>query len=170
MVDGWVLTGDIGMIDKNGYLYLLDRAADMIISGGFNIWPMELENAIATHPAVMEVAVFGIPDPRWGETPCAVVVPKSGRTIDVAEVMQLCAEQLGSYKKPGSVVIRDEPLPKTPVGKIKRRELREPFWAGHVRRRRWQLKASSGAHVRAVSAGLAAGQRAHRKRESGNWP
>jgi acyl-CoA synthetase (AMP-forming)/AMP-acid ligase II len=99
MVDGWVLTGDIGMIDKNGYLYLLDRAADMIISGGFNIWPTELENAIATHPAVMEVAVFGIPDPRWGETPCAVVVPKSGRTIDVAEVVQLCAEQLGSYKK-----------------------------------------------------------------------
>jgi len=134
MVDGWVLTGDIGLIDKNGYLYLLDRAADIIISGGFNIWPMELENAIATHPAVMEVAVFGIPDPRWGETPCAVVVPKSGRTIDVAEVMQLCAEQLGSYKKPGRVVIRDEPLPKTPVGKIKRRELREPFWAGHMRR------------------------------------
>jgi len=134
MVDGWVLTGDIGMIDKNGYLYLLDRAADMIISGGYNIWPMELENAIATHPAVMEVAVFGIPDPRWGETPCAVVVPKSGRTIDVAEVVQLCAEQLGSYKKPGRVVVRDEPLPKTPVGKIKRRELREPFWAGHMRR------------------------------------
>jgi acyl-CoA synthetase (AMP-forming)/AMP-acid ligase II len=134
MVDGWVLTGDIGMIDKNGYLYLLDRAADMIISGGFNIWPTELENAIATHPAVMEVAVFGIPDPRWGETPCAVVVPKSGRTIDVAEVVQLCAEQLGSYKKPGRVVVRDEPLPKTPVGKIKRRELRETFWVGHARR------------------------------------
>jgi acyl-CoA synthetase (AMP-forming)/AMP-acid ligase II len=134
MVDGWVLTGDIGMIDKNGYLYLLDRAADMIISGGFNIWPTELENAIATHPAVMEVAVFGIPDPRWGETPCAVVVPKSGRTIDVAEVVQLCAEQLGSYKKPGRVVVRDEPLPKTPVGKIKRRQLREPFWIGHTRR------------------------------------
>jgi len=95
---------------------------------------MELENTIATHPAVMEVAVFGIPDPRWGETPCAVVVPKSGRTIDVAEVVQLCAEQLGSYKKPGRVVVRDEPLPKTPVGKIKRRELREPFWAGHTRR------------------------------------
>ena len=66
----------------------------------------------------MEVAVFGIPDPRWGETPCAVVVPKSGRTIDMAEVVQLCAEQLGSYKKPGRVVVRDEPLPKTPVGKI----------------------------------------------------
>jgi acyl-CoA synthetase (AMP-forming)/AMP-acid ligase II len=134
MVDGWVLTGDIGTIDKNGYLYLLDRAADMIISGGFNIWPMELENAIASHPAVMEVAVFGIPDPRWGETPCAVVVPKTGQALDEAEVAQLCIEHLGSYKKPGKVVVRDEPLPKTPVGKIKRRELREPYWKGYTRR------------------------------------
>ena len=134
MVDGWVLTGDIGMIDKNGYLYLLDRADDMIISGGFNIWPMELENAIATHPAVMEVAVFGVPHPRWGETPCAVVVPKPGTSIDEQEVVQLCIDQLGSYKKPGQVVVREEPLPKTPVGKIKRRDLREPYWKGHTRR------------------------------------
>lgn len=134
MVDGWVLTGDIGMIDRNGYLYLLDRADDMIISGGFNIWPTELENAIAGHPAVMEVAVFGIPDPRWGETPCAVVVPKPGTHVAEAEVTQLCIDQLGSYKKPGRVVIRDDPLPKTPVGKIKRRELREPYWTGHTRR------------------------------------
>lgn len=118
----------------------------MIISGGFNIWPMELENAIATHPGVMEVAVFGITDPRWGETTCAVVVPKSGRTIDLAEVVQFYAEQLGSCKKPGLVVIHDEPLPKTPVGKIKRRELREPFWAGHVRRVA-QSKTSSQEHV-----------------------
>jgi acyl-CoA synthetase (AMP-forming)/AMP-acid ligase II len=134
MADGWVLTGDIGMIDKNGYLYLLDRADDMIISGGFNIWPMELENAIASHPAVMEVAVFGVPDKRWGETPCAVVVPKEGKRIDEAEVVQLCVDHLGSYKKPGKVVVRDEPLPKTPVGKIKRRELREPYWKGQARR------------------------------------
>ena len=134
MVDGWVLTGDIGMIDRNGYLYLLDRADDMIISGGYNIWPMELENAIASHPAVMEVAVFGIPDARWGETPCAVVVPKPGCRVDAAEVAQLCADRLGSYKKPGLVVVRDEALPKTPVGKIKRRDLREPYWIGHTRR------------------------------------
>ena len=134
MVDGWVLTGDIGTIDRNGYLYLLDRADDMIISGGYNIWPMELENAIAAHPAVMEVAVFGIPDPRWGETPCAVVVPKAGGQVDAAEVVQLCIDRLGSYKKPGKVVVRDEALPKTPVGKIKRRDLREPYWVGHARR------------------------------------
>jgi acyl-CoA synthetase (AMP-forming)/AMP-acid ligase II len=134
MVDGWVLTGDIGRIDRNGYLYLLDRADDMIISGGYSIWPLELENAIADHPSVMEVAVFGIPDPRWGETPCAVVVPRPGRRVDEAEVIQLCVDRLGSYKKPGKVVVREEALPKTPVGKIKRRELREPFWIGHARR------------------------------------
>ena len=134
MVDGWVLTGDIGMIDRNGYLYLLDRADDMIISGGYNIWPMELENVIASHPAVMEVAVFGVPDPRWGETPCAVVARMPGGQIDEEEVIRLCADHLGSYKKPGKVVVRDEALPKTPVGKIKRRELREPYWVGHTRR------------------------------------
>jgi acyl-CoA synthetase (AMP-forming)/AMP-acid ligase II len=106
----------------------------MIISGGFNIWPMELENAIAGHPEVMEVAVFGIPDPRWGETPCAVVVPKPGGQVHEADVVQLCIDRLGSYKKPGKVVVRDEPLPKTPVGKIKRRDLREPYWVGHTRR------------------------------------
>jgi acyl-CoA synthetase (AMP-forming)/AMP-acid ligase II len=95
---------------------------------------MELENAIAAHPAVMEVVVFGVPDPRWGETPCAVVVPKPGGQVDAADVIQLCVERLGSYKKPGKVVVRDEPLPKTPVGKIKRRDLREPYWVGHTRR------------------------------------
>jgi acyl-CoA synthetase (AMP-forming)/AMP-acid ligase II len=106
----------------------------MIISGGYNIWPMELENAIAAHPAVMEVAVFGIPDPRWGETPCAVIVPKPGAQVDATEVVQLCIDRLGSYKKPGKVVVRTEALPKTPVGKIKRRDLREPYWVGHTRR------------------------------------
>lgn len=134
MIDGWVLTGDVGMIDVNGYLYLLDRASDMIISGGYNIWPMELENAIADHPAVLEVAVFGVPDQRWGETPCAVVIPKTGATISEREVIQICVDQLGSYKKPGKVVVRNEPLPKTPVGKIRRRDLREPYWVGHARR------------------------------------
>jgi len=134
MAGDWVLTGDIGMIDRNGYLYLLDRADDMIISGGYNIWPMELENAIADHPAVMEVAVFGIPDPRWGETPCAVIARKPGSQIDEDEVIRLCVDRLGSYKKPGKVLVRDEPLPKSPVGKIKRRELREPYWAGRERR------------------------------------
>ena len=129
MVDDWVLTGDIGTIDKNGYLYLLDRADDMIISGGYNIWPMELENAIAAHPEVMEVAVFGIPDPRWGESPA----PSSCRS-PVGRSSRLTSSSSAST---GSAPTRSRarwwcatrPCP-TPVGKIKRRDLREPDWVG----------------------------------------
>lgn len=134
MVDGWVKTGDVGYLDANGYLYMIDRVGDMIVSGGFNIYPAELENAIASHPDVIEVAVFGIPHERWGETPCAVCTVKPGATVTEAALIQLCEERLGNYKRPGKVVLRDDPLPKTPVGKIKRKDLREPFWAGHTRR------------------------------------
>lgn len=134
MVDGWVLTGDIGRIDSNGYVYVLDRAGDMIISGGFNIYPAELENALAAHPAVIEAAVFGAPDPRWGETPVAVCVVTDPAAVTPEDLIAHCAARLGSYKKPGKVVLRTEPLPKSPVGKIRRKELREPFWVGHSRR------------------------------------
>jgi acyl-CoA synthetase (AMP-forming)/AMP-acid ligase II len=134
IVDGWVKTGDIGRLDANGYLYMLDRADDMVISGGFNIYPAELENVIAAHPDVVEVAVFGIPDERWGETPCAVVSVKDEASVTEKELIELCATHLGNYKRPGKVVLRRDPLPKTPVGKIKRKELREPFWVGRERR------------------------------------
>ena len=134
MVDGWVKTGDVGYVDANGYLYMIDRVGDMIVSGGFNIYPAELENALSDHPDVIEVAVFGIPHERWGETPCAVCMVRPAATVTEAELIHLCEERLGSYKRPGKVVLRDEPLPKTPVGKIKRKELREPFWVGHTRR------------------------------------
>jgi acyl-CoA synthetase (AMP-forming)/AMP-acid ligase II len=134
IVDGWVKTGDIGRLDANGYLYMLDRADDMVISGGFNIYPAELENVIADHPGVLEVAVFGIPDSRWGETPCAVVCVKPDSSVTEQDIVELCAVRLGNYKRPGKVVLCQEPLPKTPVGKIKRKELREPFWSGHARR------------------------------------
>jgi len=134
IVDGWVKTGDIGRLDANGYLYMLDRADDMVISGGFNIYPAELENVIAAHPDVVEVAVFGIPDERWGETPCAVVCVRPAAAVTEKELIDLCAEQLGNYKRPGKIVLRAEALPKTPVGKIKRKELREPFWSGRERR------------------------------------
>lgn len=133
VINGWVKTGDIGRLDHNGYLYVLDRADDMIISGGYNIWPAELENVIANHPAIIEVAVVGIPHVKWGETPLAVCVT-NGLPVSEDEITKLCAEALGSYKKPGQVILRKEPLPKTPVGKIKRKELREPHWAGHTRR------------------------------------
>lgn len=134
IVNGWVKTGDIGMLDANGYLYVLDRAGDMVISGGYNIYPAELENVLCSHPAVIEAAVFGIPDAKWGETPCAVCCIKPGAQVTEAELGDLCAEKLGRYKRPGKVVLRAEPLPKTPVGKIRRKELREPFWQGRERR------------------------------------
>ncbi|HAD24190.1 MAG TPA: AMP-dependent synthetase [Alphaproteobacteria bacterium] len=133
LVNGWVKTGDIGRLDANGYLYMLDRSDDMIISGGYNIWPMELENVIANHPAVVEVAVFGIPHEKWGETPMAVCVVND-QPVTAEDIIRICAEELGSYKKPGQVELRTEPLPKSPVGKIKRKDLREPFWAGQDRR------------------------------------
>jgi acyl-CoA synthetase (AMP-forming)/AMP-acid ligase II len=127
--DGWIMTGDVGRIDRNGYVYLLDRASDLIISGGFNIYPAELENVIAAHPAVAEVAVFAVPDERWGESPAAVVVVEDPAAVSQEEIVTLCAERLGSYKKPKTVVITTEPLPKSAVGKILRRVLREPYWA-----------------------------------------
>jgi acyl-CoA synthetase (AMP-forming)/AMP-acid ligase II len=135
IVDGWVLTGDIGRIDDHGYLYVLDRKDDMIISGGFNIWPAELENVLLDHPAVVEAAVFGIPDERWGEAPMAVcVVDADGGAVDEDELIRLCRDRLGSYKKPARVELRTEPLPKSAVGKLQRKALREPFWAGRDQR------------------------------------
>jgi acyl-CoA synthetase (AMP-forming)/AMP-acid ligase II len=130
LVDGWVLTGDIGRIDANGYLYLVDRKDDMIISGGFNIWPAELEIAIGSHPAVREVVVIGVPHPHWGETPVAIVVLNPASELTETQVIEICSRQLGGYKKPSRVIFRTEPLPRTPVGKIPRKALREPFWQG----------------------------------------
>ncbi len=134
MRDDWVLTGDIGRLDENGYLYVLDRKDDMIISGGFNIWPAELENALTDHPEVIEAAVFGVPSERWGESPYAVVTVAEGAEVTGEELIELCAERLGSYKKPAAVELTTDELPKSPVGKLARKELREPHWAGHDRR------------------------------------
>jgi acyl-CoA synthetase (AMP-forming)/AMP-acid ligase II len=128
--NGWVLTGDMGRLDEEGYLYILDRAGDMIISGGFNVYPAELENAIASHPAIVEVAVFAVPHERWGESPAAVCVVNQTGDITEGEVRKLCRDQLGGYKQPSVVVIRQEPLPKSVAGKVLRKELREPYWIG----------------------------------------
>ena len=132
--DGFVLTGDIGKLDENGYLYVLDRKDDMIISGGFNIWPAELENIILSHPKVSEVAVFAGPHEKWGETPIAVCVISKGAEVAESEIMELCSDKLGSYKKPTKVIFQTEPLPKSPVGKIQRKILREPYWDKDDRR------------------------------------
>ncbi|RLE21075.1 MAG: AMP-dependent synthetase, partial [Actinobacteria bacterium] len=134
MRDGWILTGDIGRLDDNGYLYVLDRKDDMIISGGFNIWPAELENVLTDHLDVVEAAVFGVPSDRWGESPYAVVSVKDGATVTADELILLCADRLGSYKKPSGVDLTTEELPKSPVGKLARKVLREPHWTGRDRR------------------------------------
>lgn len=134
IVNGWVKTGDIGRIDKNGYVYLLDRSDDMIISGGYNIWPSEIENVVASHPKVKEVVAFGIPDEKWGETPCVVCVVEQMEAVDASEVRHMVEKALGSYKKPSQVHFQCEPLPKTPAGKLKRKDVREPYWAGAGRR------------------------------------
>ena len=128
------MTGDIGRLDHNGYLYVLDRKDDMIISGGFNIWPAELENVLLNHPDVLEVAVYAIPDQRWGETPAATCVIQDGAGVTALDLIELCAKTLGSYKKPTQIYFQTEPLPKSPVGKVQRKVLREPHWHGQDRR------------------------------------
>jgi acyl-CoA synthetase (AMP-forming)/AMP-acid ligase II len=134
IVDGWVRTNDVGYIDANGYLYVTDRKDDMIISGGFNIWPRELERVIEQVPGVSEVSVFGVPHERWGESPLAVCRLDGGAQLTAEDLIEACRAELGSYKKPSVVVFVDQPLPRTPVGKIDRKALREPYWAGHSRR------------------------------------
>lgn len=131
--DGWYRTGDLGYLDDEGYLYLVDRSKDMIVSGGENVYCTEVEDAIYTHPGVLEATVFGIPDDRWGEAVHAVVVPRSGAEIDQAELIEHCRERIGGYKVPKSVSFQDDPLPKSGPGKVLKRNLRAPFWEGHDR-------------------------------------
>lgn len=134
VADGFISTGDLGRLDRYGYLYLVDRKNEVIVSGGLNIFPSELENVIATLPDVLEVAVFGIPHEKWGETPIAVCYVQTDAKVTAEDVIGIVAERLGSYKKPAHVEFRHEPLPKTPVGKLMRRVLRDPYWEGHTRR------------------------------------
>ncbi|MCL5266410.1 MAG: long-chain-fatty-acid--CoA ligase [Chloroflexi bacterium] len=131
--DGWLYTGDMATVDEGGYIYIVDRKKDMIISGGENIYPREIEEVLYRHPAVLEAAVIGTPDERWGEAVKALVVLKSGATATEAEIIEHCKINLASYKKPKSVEFV-ESLPKTPTGKILKRELREKYWQGHERR------------------------------------
>ena len=130
IVDGWMLTGDIGRIDENGYVYLSDRKDDLIITGGFNVWPAELELVIGDLPGVREVVVVRAPHDRFGETPAAVVVLNEGADVSEQDVINVCERRLGKIKRPGIVQFRTEPLPRTPVGKIRRNEVRNGFWAG----------------------------------------
>lgn len=126
---GWHHTGDIGVKDEDGYVYVLDRKKDMIISGGFNIYPVEVEQVLWSHPAVQECAVIGVPDDKWGEAVKAVIELKPGRTADPTEVMAFCRERLGGVKAPKTVEVW-ESLPRTPVGKVSKKDVRERFWRG----------------------------------------
>jgi acyl-CoA synthetase (AMP-forming)/AMP-acid ligase II len=125
--DGWMWTGDIATWDVDGYIFIVDRAKDMIISGGENIYSTQVEAAIHQHPAVLESAVFGIPDEQWGEAVKAVVVLKPGATASERDIIDTAAKHLASYQKPKSVDFV-ESLPKAPTGKILKRELRDPYW------------------------------------------
>jgi acyl-CoA synthetase (AMP-forming)/AMP-acid ligase II len=131
--DGWMLTGDAGILDDEGFLFVQDRTKDMIVSGGENVYPREVEEVLYRHPAVAEAAVIGVPDPKWGEAVKAIVVPKPGAAIDADALMQFCDGQLAGYKRPRSVDFIDA-LPRNPSGKVLKRELREKFWVGHSRR------------------------------------
>jgi acyl-CoA synthetase (AMP-forming)/AMP-acid ligase II len=126
--DGWYRSGDAGHLDEDGYLYITDRIKDMIISGGENVYPAEVERVLAEHPAVADVAVIGVPDDRWGEVPKAVVVPAPGQVVDEAELIAFCREQLARYKCPKSVDVVDE-LPRNPTGKVLKKDLRAPYWS-----------------------------------------
>ncbi len=134
IVEGWMHTGDGGYMDEDGFVYVVDRIKDMIITGGENVYSTEVENVVAQYPGVVQCAVIGIPDSRWGEAVHVVVVVKAGTTVDAADLIAFCKERIAGYKCPHSVDVRTAPLPMSGAGKILKRELRRPFWEGQDRR------------------------------------
>ena len=130
--DGWLRTGDAGIMDEDGYLYIQDRIKDMIITGGENVYPAEVESAIYGHPDIADVAVIGVPDEKWGEAVKAVVVPRAGKQVDAESVIAWSREKIAGFKCPKSVDFIDA-LPRNPSGKILRRQLRAPYWEGRER-------------------------------------
>jgi len=131
--DGYFYTGDAGFLDDEGYVFIHDRVKDMIVSGGENVYPAEVENALFAHPQIADVAVIGVPDERWGEAVKACVVLEAGAEVQAQEIIDWARERIAGYKLPKSVDFIDA-LPRNPSGKILRRELREPYWDGQERR------------------------------------
>jgi len=131
--DGWVYTGDIGRMDEKGYIYLIDRKSDLIISGGFNVYPKEVESVLDAHPKVRESAVLGVPDRKWGEAIKALVVLKEGCAATEEELINFCRDRLADFKKPKSVEFVDR-LPRSSFDKVDRKILREKYWKGLDRR------------------------------------
>jgi len=133
LADGWYYSGDGAYMDDEGFVYIVDRLKDMIISGGENVYSAEVENAISLMAGVAEVAVIGVPDERWGERVHAIVVPKHGTTLTADAVMEHCRERIAGYKCPKSVDFRDTALPLSGAGKVLKRDLREPYWKGFTK-------------------------------------
>ncbi len=130
--EGWFRTGDAGYVDADGYVYIHDRVKDMIVSGGENVYPAEVENVLMGHPAIADVAVIGVPHERWGETAKAIVVVEPGAELDPDDVIAYARERLARFKCPTSIEIVDS-LPRNPSGKILKKDLRAPYWAGRER-------------------------------------
>jgi long-chain acyl-CoA synthetase len=126
--DDWYHTGDIGALDAGGYLFVLDRLKDMIVSGAENVYSIEVEDVLLQHPEVLEAAVFGIPDPVWGEAVHAVVVVARAREELASELREHCRKLIAGYKVPKQIDLSLEPLPKSGPGKVLKRALRAPFW------------------------------------------
>jgi long-chain acyl-CoA synthetase len=130
LCDGWYRTGDLGYLDDRDHLYLVDRAKDMIVTGGENVYGIEVEEALYAHPAVLEAAVFGVPDERWGESVYAVVVRRVA--VDADALRAHCRERIAAYKVPKHIELRAQPLPKSAAGKVLKRQLRAPHWEGRT--------------------------------------
>jgi long-chain acyl-CoA synthetase len=134
LVDGWYRSGDAAYADSDGYLYMVDRLKDMIISGGENVYSVEVESALVEHVSVLEAAVFGVPDAHWGEAVHAVAVVRDGEDVSVADLTAHCRRRLAGFKVPRSIELRTAALPKSGAGKVLKRELRDPHWSGQARR------------------------------------
>ena len=133
IVGGWLRTGDLARVDHEGYLHIVDRKKEMVVSGGFNVYPTEVESVLARHPAVYEVSVVGVPDERWGEAVKAVIVLRGGTQATETELIEFCRGTLADFKRPKSVDFVDE-LPKSANGKLSRKAVRERYWQGRERR------------------------------------
>jgi acyl-CoA synthetase (AMP-forming)/AMP-acid ligase II len=133
LIDGWVLTGDAGYMDKDGFIFLVDRLKDMIVTGGENVFSAEVENALSHHPAIQESVVLGIPSEQWGESVHAILRLNEGLEVTDEEIFNHCREYIAGYKVPQSIEIRTEAFPITGAGKIMKNELREPYWLNETR-------------------------------------
>ena len=130
--DDWAHTGDAGEIDQEGYLYIRDRIKDMVVSGGENIYPREVENALFDHPRIVDAAVIGVPDEKFGEALLAVIVTDTGEALSTDEVIAFCRTKLGGYKVPRRISCVSE-LPRNASGKVLKQELRKPYWGDGTR-------------------------------------